>query len=400
MNKKNIAFAMLILLSTFSTNGALRSRVINLQKTLKQPIQKASKPTQPTKGQIKKTSKDLAKEMRKTPKKIKQKILKNPLHAVFWGVYSQKKSPKKTFETLTKHLKDNKYVYKWLINFLHKTKNFFQVRQLLPKIKKMFPELLKKDPGTGFKMAYALLKQVKIQTQKMPKIIYNQIMDILVPLNKKFQSNQQVASLTAMLYDLNNDPRNAIAVAKKYLNSSAAAKPTDFITYFKNAGRYASLSEIHKANKTKSHKKLKKALINIKKSLDLQPRFPNSWLVSASIKEKLGKLDDAIKDCKKAIKITGPNKKMIQVLLSLFFKQKKVQYKKNMFKIESQCFMNALMLFKQKKYNEALEQLNKCLSDQQKGTQQESPQKFLKIHVISTEKNKHECCGTLWNAIS
>ena len=326
---------------------------------------------------------DTKQEVLHIPEELKVKIFKNPIHTHLWSIYSQKKSPQQSFEMLTKLIKKNRYAYKWLIDLLYKTGNLYRIEQLIPAIQKSFPDLLKNDPGTGFKIAHAIIKKVMLATKQIPKPIYNQAMDILIPLNKKFPDHQKIATLTATLYDLNNDPRNAINVAKKYLNVSAEL-PTNFVEYFKNAGRYLKLIAGQKDKKI-IDKKLRKALDNLQKSIDLQPQFPNSWILSAVIKEKLNMIDSAIKDCKKALELTGPNKKVVQILLTLFFKQKKLHNKQNMFKIDAACFNQALTLIKEKKYDAALELLNKCTA---KPPKEDGKTKVLKIHVISNEKQE------------
>jgi len=269
----------------------------------------------------------------------KEATIKNAYHGNFWGVFMQNKQPQKALNIFNSILQENKYVYKWLINFLYQKGQYQQIQKYIPLIKARCPELLTNDPDTGFRVAYSLV--VPTAQKKaifLTPLAYNpKAMDILVPLNNKFPTHRKIASLISTLYDINNDPQNALAVSEKYLNSSAT-KPVDFIEYFKNAARYVKLE------------KLQKSLEAVKKSIDLQPKFINSWLFSAAIKAKLMMLDEAIKDCIAALKIVGPNQKVIQFLLTLFFKKK-----------SRQQFTTALQLFKGKKYKQALEYMETCL---------------------------------------
>ena len=78
---------------------------------------------------------------KKDPKENTEKIYKNPFHENMWGVYIQKKQPFKSFQIFANLTKTNKYAYKWMINFLHKTGNNQKIAALVPLIKSAFPEL-------------------------------------------------------------------------------------------------------------------------------------------------------------------------------------------------------------------------------------------------------------------
>jgi len=279
-----------------------------------------------------------------------EKIFKNPIHSNIWAVYVQKKQPKKALDLFINLIKKNKYAYKWLVNFLHGTCQFNKIRQMLPIIKTASPQFLKEDPDTAFRVAHALVRSNVVINGALQMLAYNpEAMDILVPVHNKFPTHQKVASLLATLYDLNNEPQNAIEVTEKYLNSSVL-KPMDFIMLFKNASRYVKLDD------------KKKALEIVKKSLELQPKFINGWMLSAAINDQLGNTQEAIDDCLKGLETGGPNAIMHQYLIKLFLKLKKAKHQLSTFSLSKECFAGVLQLLNQKKYKEGLKKLDDCLS--------------------------------------
>jgi tetratricopeptide (TPR) repeat protein len=301
-----------------------------------------------------------------------EKIYKNPFHENMWGVYMQKKQPLKSFQIFANLTKTNKYAYKWLINFLHKTGNNQKITSLVPLIQSTFPQIITDDPDIGFMVAYAISTSdiTPGLNNNCPQIKYNQsAMDILIPLNRKFPNHQQVASLTATLYDLNNDPQNAIAVSEKYLNI-ATSKPTDFLEYFKNASRYLKIS----------NKKL--AFKNAKKCLDLQPKFNQGWVLLATIYDQLEKTQDAINACKKALELTGPNSAIEYMFIRLFFKLKGSQQLVSEFVMNKQCFEKAIELLRKKEYDKALDIMDKCLTQKQEESYDSS-----KLNINNINKN-------------
>jgi len=241
---------------------------------------------------------------------------------------------------------------------------------LMPLLKTAFPESLKEIADMGFMIAYALARNNLLVNNMFMPIIYNpKAMDILIPLNNKFPTHQKIATLTATLYDLNKETKNALAVSEKYLNASVS-KPTDFLEFFKNSARYLRLGEKNKA------------LINVKKCIDIQPRFVNAWIFSASLKDQMGKTEEAMNDCKKALDIAGPNKALALLLIKLFFKFKKVQHRLNEFVMNKKCFEKALRLFNTRQNNKALQYINKCLSEKLKNNTRTN-KNALKVKVIS-----------------
>jgi len=298
-----------------------------------------------------------------TPKRqldIPKKLFKNPFHENLWAGFIQNKNPQKALQILGKLIKTNKYAYKHLIVLLHKTRQNRKIVEMIPILKTAFPEAFQNIPDVGFMVAYALVRNNIMLNNMMMPIVYNpKAMDILIPLNNKFPDHQKIATLTATLYDLNKEIKSALAVSEKYLNSSAT-KVTDFLEYFKNSTRRLKIGE------------QKKALISIEKCLEIQPRFVNAWIFAASLKDKMGKTEEAMNDCKKALDLAGPNKALALLLIKLFFKFKKVQHRLNEFVMNKQCFNKALQLFNTKQNNKALEYINKCLSTKLKNNTQKN----------------------------
>lgn len=292
----------------------------------------------------------------KKQENINEKNYKNPFHENMWGVFMQKKAPAQSFKIFADLTKTNKYAYKWLINFLYKTGNNQKLSSITPLIKSSFPQLLSTDPDAGFMVAYALscinfpanLPAGNMAENACPITYNQQAIDILLPLNQKFPTHQQVASLLSTLYDLNNDPRNALEISEKYLNS-ASSKPTDFLEYFKNASRYLKLED--KEN----------ALKSTKKCIELQPAFPNGYILLATIYDQMDNIQEAIDACKNALEVTGQNNAIEYMIIRLFFKSKKAQNKANDFFINKKCFEKAIELIRKKEYEKAFDIMDKCL---------------------------------------
>jgi len=301
--------------------------------------------------------------------------LKNPFHENMWSVYIQKKQPKLAFSIFANLVKKTKYAYKWLINFLHKTGNNKKLASMIPLIKAAFPDLLKNDPDTGFMVAYAIVrKNVIVNKMLMPIVYDNAAMDILLPLNKKFPSNQKVSGLLSTLYDLNNDPQNALAISEKYLNISVT-KPTDFLEYFKNAARYLKL------------KNKNKALHAVKKCLDLQPKFLQGWILLATLHDQQGNTQEAINSCLRALELSGPNKAIEYMVIRLFFKLKKAQHRVSEFVMNKACFEKAVQFLRKKEHKKALEYIDKCLSEKTLN-KQPAQKDMLKIKVLNNKNLK------------
>jgi len=314
----------------------------------------------------------------KNKQSISQQILVNDYHAIFWARYIEHKNPKLSFEMFKNLITKNQYSYKWFIDLLHKMNQFQLIRQITPLIKSTYPELLKKDPEAGFQIAHALVRPQITQQIVLP-ISYNpEAMDILVDLNNRFPEDYKISTLTSMLYDLNQEPQNALAVSEKYLNTSPN-RASNFIEYFKNAARYLKLG------------KTDRAIENVKKSLDLQPRFINGWLFLASIKEQAEKIEEALEHCLTALEIIDEEgrqdikPKVTQYLLRLFFKKKQLQYKIDNFVIKKECFTQAMHLLNQKKYKQSLEHIEKCLSEKL-DTKKHDPQDLFTIKIVHHTK--------------
>jgi len=279
-----------------------------------------------------------------------EKRFKNHLHELMHAKFIENAQPKKALDIYNELIKTRRYTYKWLIHLLHKTGSHDKIRQMIPLIKTSFAELLKEDPDTGFIIAYSLAKQQIPINQKIVALKYSpKAMDVLIPLVNKFPANQKIASFTATQYELNGEIKNALSISEKYLNISAT-KPTDYLEYFKNSDRYLRLNNTTKAWES------------IKKCVEIQPNFIPGLVKSVKLGEQVGKTDDAIKNCIAILELVGPRKCVIANLMRLFFKLRGQQHKTTRFQIDPACYKNAKNLFGQKKYRQALEFLDRCLS--------------------------------------
>jgi len=203
----------------------------------------------------------------------------------------------------------------------------------------------------------------------------NEATQLLVKLNEKNPTNPEVALLTAQLYEQRSELHKALDVINNYLNKSPK-RTTNFAFLLVKKRIYLRLGD------------KQKALESLQEALHMQPRFDAGWLMFAQMQEAEGQIEAAIKGYSNYLEIASPKQKnfatnmlfkaiegkLLQLMFSNIMKNQS-GIKPN----EQQQFKNKIMkLFEQKKYKNALEELDKRLS-QHSGTDTE---KLLKIQAL------------------
>jgi len=245
------------------------------------------------------------------------------------------------------------YTYKGYIHFLYDLGQYQQIIKLIDSLNTIFSQ----DPDTQRIFALAFEK-TNNQAQADERFIR---------LNDQFKSHQEIALHTANVYLRKKEPENALKVIDNLLNSSPK-KPNYFIFHFLKAQIYTQLNK-HQDART-----------HIKKSLEMHPQFDKGWLLFAILEEQAGKIDEAIKGYTTFLEITGGSNKTIeQRLLALILQQKMAEKNNQPLFLNRSCFNKALLLFKQKQYTRALDQIDKCL----KQSPDSNDDKLLKIQILS-----------------
>jgi len=247
----------------------------------------------------------------------------------------------------------------------HELNNIVMLLSKKPKIN----EWIINHPRTGLAVVrtFALLRQNK------------QAMELLVNINNKNPSNQEVAFLTAQFYEQQKDIKNALNVIKNYLSKSPR-KPSNVAFLF-----LASRLHLKLGNK-------KNALASIEQALAMHPHMDMGWLIFAQLKEKQGELKDATKGYGNYLELASTKQK--NPLGQLLFKAIETKLLKLMLQHtakkhpvvnashQERCRQQATEFFRQGKYKEAIKQLDRCMSKQGNNTEN----RLLKLQILGGQK--------------
>lgn len=245
---------------------------------------------------------------------------------------------------------------KGYITLLSDTKQYDRILALMPILDKK-PI---KDPDIQLIFVNAL--QATKHIQKADALV--------IELSQSFKTHSEIALLAAQAYLRRQETENALLTIDAYLNNTPR-RPNNFIFYFLQSHIYAQLNQ------------LPQALQSTQKCLEMHPHFDKAWLLHASLSEKEGKIKDAIAGYTHFLELTGKNNLIEQQLL----------------KLESQLSTSdrtnrALILFKQKRYSQALVAINEYLTQQPHNDEY----KLLKIQILSAMNNFTDaaCCLSMW----
>ena len=293
-----------------------------------------------------------------------QEDFSGSIHNYFWANYQQfKGNGSEAQEGYTKIFKNKTpcclYSYRGYIHFLFENKRFEEIYALIPTVDERF----KKDPNLQL-ICIAVLEKMGKQ---------NEADERLIALQSNFTQNAEITLQTAQTYLRRKEPKNALLIIDKMLNS-APRKPNNFVFYFLKAQIYVQLND------------LPKALEASKESIVLYPYFDKGWLLIASLQEQIGQLENAIDGYKKFLSITKvPTQYVEQHLFNLMLRQKMHGKLTNTpVTMKMTCYQKALQLFSQQEHTAALSQIESCLSQ----NPQDQESKLLKIEILSA-KNEY-----------
>jgi predicted Zn-dependent protease len=289
------------------------------------------------------------------------------LHRYFWANYQHAAGNTNETQNWYKKLFSSAhpvYSYKGYITFLADTKQFKHIIELMPSVSKKFTE----DPDVQLMFVHALQ-----QTNNLEKAN-----NLAISLSQSFKTHSEIALLAAQTYLQRQEPENALLTINAFLNNTPR-RPNNFVFYFLQSHTHVQLNQ------------LPKALESIKKCLELHPHFDRGWLLSASLHEKEGKIKEALAGYTTFLELSGSNAQIEQHILNLMFKHKSIENNKQHFLSHTISIENALILFKQKRYPQALTHINACLAKQPDNDEY----KLLKIEILSAMKNFNHAASAL-----
>jgi len=277
------------------------------------------------------------------------------------------RASKEKIKILTRAIKQtqNPILYLQLIEAYYTSNRLNSIIVLLDK-KPELKKLIMKRPHIGLTIVRTFAKKGQNK----------QAMELLINLNDKNPTDQEIAFITAQFYEKRKELKNAIEVTDKYLNKSVK-KTSNFAFLFLKSRLYLKMDE------------KEKALNSINEALKLQPHFDMGWFIFAQLKEKKGELEGAIKGYSNYLELASSKKgnmarhmlfKAIEAkLLKLIFIQIVKKHPTSDPNKMEQYRNKVINLFKQKKYKGALQELNKILS----GPAASAENRLLKIQILS-----------------
>ncbi|TET06417.1 hypothetical protein E3J79_01900 [Candidatus Dependentiae bacterium] len=268
------------------------------------------------------------------------KVIQN-LHRYIWANYNHAggkfNEAQKWYDAIFLSNQSSIHTYKGYIHLLRDIGKFQQIVNLIPKLESN--TAITDDPGIQLIFIQSLEKTGRI----------NEATNRLITANNKYKGDQEIAFHTANLYLRRKEPKNALIVIDNFL-SNCPHKPNNFIFYFLKSQILVNLNQ------------KEKAVEQIKKCLEIHPNFDKGWLFYALLEEQQGNLGEAIKAFTTYLNLSGGNKEVEQHLLQLILKQRTLSQQNKSINIEADVFKHTKLLFEQKRYHEALEQLQHYLN--------------------------------------
>jgi len=256
------------------------------------------------------------------------------------------------------------YTYKGYLTFLASTNQFKQIIDLMPSLSKKFAQ------DADVQLTFVIALQKTKQLKKADSLI--------ISLSQSFKTNSEIALLAAQTYLQKQEPENAILTIDAFLNNSAR-RPNNFIFYFLKSQIYVQMNQFSNA------------LGSIQKCLELHPHFDKGWLLCASLYEKEGKIKEALSGYTTFLELSGGNTQIEKHLFALMLRYKTIEDKQQNLLSHTISIDNALILFKQQRYAQALTHITYCLEQDPKNKEC----KLLKIQILAAMKNFNQAASAL-----
>jgi tetratricopeptide (TPR) repeat protein len=248
------------------------------------------------------------------------------------------------------------YTYKGYLNFLADTKQFKQITDLIPHLQKKFSN------DADIQLLF---------TTALEKVNRNQEADNhIIVLSQTFKTHAEISLRAAQTYTKRKEPENALLTIDAFLNNTPR-KANNFVFYFLKTQIYMQLSQF-------TH-----ALENIQKCLEMHPHFDKGWLLCASLHEKEGKIKEALSGYATFLELSGGNKEVEKHLVNLMLRYKSLEDNNQILLSHNISIDNALLLFKQHRYPQALAHINSCITQQPHSNEC----KLLKLQILSALKD-------------
>ncbi len=274
-------------------------------------------------------------------------------HRYLWANYEQfaGKSDANDWYNELFSSKISPYGYKGYLCFLDENHRYAEIIKLMPSVEGKFAQ-----DSTIQRIFFDAL----VNTQQHKKAE-----NLIIQLSQSFKTDPDITLRAAQAYLGRKEAKNALLTIRDFLNNTPR-RPNNFIFYFLESHIHVQLDN------------LPQALESIGKCLEMHPHFEKGWLVSAVLHEKDGKITEAISAYKTFLDLAGSNRQIEQQIFALTMKQKAIKDNKLQLLSPTISLDNALILFKQQRYEQALAYINRCIEKQP----QNNECKLLKIQIL------------------
>ncbi|HLJ31396.1 MAG TPA: hypothetical protein VKU36_03080 [Candidatus Babeliales bacterium] len=212
--------------------------------------------------------------------------------------------------------------------------NFKTILELMPVLEKKFSN----DPDVQLIFVKALEK-----TNQIKKADH-----LVMQLSHSFKTHAEITFRATQAYIRRQESENALLTIDAFLNNSPR-RPNNFVFYFLKTQIHMQLNQ------------LSAALEDINKCLEMHPYFDKGWLLCASLYEKEGKIKEALSGYATFLELSGGNKEIEKHLFTLMLKYKAIEDNKQILLSHTITIENALLLFQQQRYPQALAHINSCI---------------------------------------
>ena len=277
------------------------------------------------------------------------------LHNYLWANYNHFSGHNDQARTWYKEIfatKHSPYVYKGHLYLLDSSQEYAAITALIPSLNKKF----EKDPEIQLIFANALEKTNHIKEAD----------NHIIRLSQLFKTDSEITLRASQTYMRRKEPENALLAIESFLNNTPR-RPHNFVFHFLKTQIYLQLS------------KFNDALNSINACLELHPNFDKGWLLYASLCEKEGKIKQALSGYATFLEHAPANPIIEKHLCALTLKYQSTHNNNAVLLSNTITIENALTLFKQQRYPQALMHINSCLAL----TPMDIECKLLKLHIIS-----------------